>query len=411
MHWFQRRRRANLQRRIVNGQVDLAELGIIKRLTVPREMLDKLPLQLYSIDEKPASFPLRQGQDSREFLADLNPTRDDGEEKSPEISILPRRNSDSTDLRASTTSISTFPPRYLSASPNAMNNNSQKGAVIASIPLPPDSPTASKLSRFSQPTCAICLDDFVASQTTIRVLPCDHIFHPDCVDDFLLKSSSLCPMCKASVLPKGYCPTRVTNAMVRRERRLQIIRQARAERRRRQVATFGPEERSLPSSNLSATPRTPNRHRGRVVSPISIPVPSLRLFRAAHVPAGQRISSAPTPSTLEAHRERAAARPAPAALDEDNSVVPPYRTGANASTSEPRASEVRRTETFRHAQSRREWARQRALALMSRRGSVAQQQGDVATILGPVTEDDPEEERAPRRRIRRALTAVFPGFT
>ncbi|RMZ89963.1 hypothetical protein DV736_g2794, partial [Chaetothyriales sp. CBS 134916] len=71
---------------------------------------------------------------------------------------------------------------------------------------------------FTQPTCPICLDDFVHAETIVRQLPCRHIFHPECIDPFLRDNSSLCPMCKKSALPPGYCPVTVTNLMVRRER-------------------------------------------------------------------------------------------------------------------------------------------------------------------------------------------------
>lgn len=78
---------------------------------------------------------------------------------------------------------------------------------------------------FSQSTCPICLDDFVHNDTIVRELPCGHIFHPECIDPFLRDNSSLCPMCKKSSLPAGYCPVNVTNIMVRRER---LVRRMRA---------------------------------------------------------------------------------------------------------------------------------------------------------------------------------------
>jgi hypothetical protein len=78
---------------------------------------------------------------------------------------------------------------------------------------------------FYQPTCPICLDDFVPAETIVRELPCKHIFHPECIDPFLRANSSLCPMCKKSTLPAGYCPVQVTNIMVRRERLIRRMRQ------------------------------------------------------------------------------------------------------------------------------------------------------------------------------------------
>ncbi|KAH8836846.1 hypothetical protein MCOR27_011425 [Pyricularia oryzae] len=71
-------------------------------------------------------------------------------------------------------------------------------------------------SLSDQPECLICLQPYVDRETIIRELPCGHIFHPDCIDEFLSEFSSLCPLCKTCMLPKGYSP-RITNNMVRRE--------------------------------------------------------------------------------------------------------------------------------------------------------------------------------------------------
>ncbi|KAI1329686.1 hypothetical protein F5Y16DRAFT_79066 [Xylariaceae sp. FL0255] len=67
-----------------------------------------------------------------------------------------------------------------------------------------------------QPMCSICLEDFESNVSLIRELPCGHIFHPECIDEYLSELSSLCPCCKSSMLPLGHCPD-ITNSMVRRE--------------------------------------------------------------------------------------------------------------------------------------------------------------------------------------------------
>lgn len=41
--------------------------------------------------------------------------------------------------------------------------------------------------------CSVCTDDFVKGQD-IRVLPCDHKFHPECIDPWLLNVSGTCPL-------------------------------------------------------------------------------------------------------------------------------------------------------------------------------------------------------------------------
>jgi len=57
----------------------------------------------------------------------------------------------------------------------------------------------------------------------IRELVCGHIYHTECIDEFLSQVSSLCPLCKASMLPPGHCP-KITNSMVRRERAVRRLR-------------------------------------------------------------------------------------------------------------------------------------------------------------------------------------------
>jgi hypothetical protein len=74
-----------------------------------------------------------------------------------------------------------------------------------------------------QPNCHICLVTFEHRLSIIRELPCGHIYHPECIDEFLTENSSLCPMCKQCMLPRGYSP-KITNGMVRRERALRRLR-------------------------------------------------------------------------------------------------------------------------------------------------------------------------------------------
>jgi E3 ubiquitin-protein ligase RNF13 len=47
-------------------------------------------------------------------------------------------------------------------------------------------------------SCSICLEDF-KSGDNLRVLPCDHIFHPSCVDEWLQKWNRTCPLCKSTI--------------------------------------------------------------------------------------------------------------------------------------------------------------------------------------------------------------------
>ncbi|KAF2483740.1 hypothetical protein BDY17DRAFT_346275 [Neohortaea acidophila] len=186
LHLLQARRRNSLRRRVANGEVDLEALGI-KRLTVPQDILDEMPLYTYGSGE-PAK------QESTTAITTV-----------VEESVVPNK----------LDSPPSSPPTSPSVSP-APARRARRAK--------PHVPTT-----LQQPTCAICLDDFVAAHggtqgTIVRELPCQHIFHPECVDNFLRESSSLCPMCKKTALPTGYCPRNITNAMVRRERMVRRIR-------------------------------------------------------------------------------------------------------------------------------------------------------------------------------------------
>ncbi|KAK7984183.1 hypothetical protein PG990_012901 [Apiospora arundinis] len=161
MHYVQRRRRVSLRRRVMSGETDLEALGI-KRLQVPVEHIETFPLFTYSYD---APFP---------------------------------------------------PPESPPQSPDPIQrvfSQSSPSSVLTKINTRTD----------YQPTCLICLDHFESRVTIIRELPCGHIFHPECIDEFLGEISSLCPLCRTSMLPRGYCP-KITNSMARREMATQKLR-------------------------------------------------------------------------------------------------------------------------------------------------------------------------------------------
>lgn len=50
--------------------------------------------------------------------------------------------------------------------------------------------------------CSICTEDFNKGEE-VRVLPCNHKFHPDCVDPWLLNVSGTCPLCRIDLRPQG----------------------------------------------------------------------------------------------------------------------------------------------------------------------------------------------------------------
>lgn len=187
MHLAQARRRASLRRRVVSGEVNLEAMGI-KRLTVPIEEIHKFPLYTYHYEPVSPRTP----------ASPKSPT-------SPRSPRYPRSTRRSKSLSETSDAIATAPPP--TASEKEFN-----GPFIAS-----------SLATDYQPACVICLEPFTNRVTVIRELVCGHIYHTECIDEFLSEVSSLCPLCKASMLPPGHCP-KITNSMVRRERAVRRLR-------------------------------------------------------------------------------------------------------------------------------------------------------------------------------------------
>jgi hypothetical protein len=53
------------------------------------------------------------------------------------------------------------------------------------------------IASFVWQVCCICLARY-ADNDELRLLPCGHFFHKDCVDKWL-KINALCPLCKAEL--------------------------------------------------------------------------------------------------------------------------------------------------------------------------------------------------------------------
>lgn len=164
-------RRRNLRQRILNGEVNLELLGV-KRLTVPDEILEKIPVRVYTHGEQ-------------HFANEAGGAPDGGKNK-PWKAKLSKPGEDG-------------------------NKDIEMGPIH-------------NASGYFQTDCPICLEDFEDNVTQVRELPCKHIYHLDCIDPFLKTRSSLCPLCKKSTLPPAYFPPslRLTNATVRREREMRM---------------------------------------------------------------------------------------------------------------------------------------------------------------------------------------------
>ncbi|KAI1259252.1 hypothetical protein F5Y18DRAFT_433537 [Xylariaceae sp. FL1019] len=163
-------------------------------------------------------------------------------------------------LRVPLSHVRTFPLftyHYDPSSTSTIPKVAEDTGVYSSSQVP-----AKQIDRLDhQPTCLICLDDFESNETVIRELPCGHIYHPDCIDPFLSRMSSLCPSCKASMLPLGFSP-KITNSMARRELNTRKLRsnsrvlRGDIESRRRWVFSSGSRAAKDPSRTSAATELT-----------------------------------------------------------------------------------------------------------------------------------------------------------
>ncbi|KAL0935288.1 RING finger domain-containing protein [Colletotrichum truncatum] len=175
MHLVQRRRRISLRRRVLIGEVDLEAMGI-KRVTVPVDHVKSFPLFTYSFQPEMISTPS-----------------------------------------------TTRPPRSI-RSPRSQRTISESTITKSRARRSSMNSATSTVATNYQPQCHICLETYIDRDSIIRELPCGHIFHPECIDEFLSLNSSLCPICKRNMLPRNYCP-KITNGMVRRERALRRLRE------------------------------------------------------------------------------------------------------------------------------------------------------------------------------------------
>ncbi|KAI9820135.1 MAG: hypothetical protein M1832_003842 [Thelocarpon impressellum] len=331
MHWIQRRNRLALRRRVASGEVDLEALGI-KRVLVSRELLDEMPLFVY----------VAEAETDRQDDAPTTAHQEAGDADQQKKPVEPEEDAPAN-------------PGHKSFPAEPTGFPAPCGVVVPTY-VPPVDSLPRRILPYSQATCPICLEDFSSGRTIVRELPCKHIYHPECVDDFFLTSSSLCPLCKKSVLPSGHCPKEITNAMVRRERMIRRMRESvveeqdeavGAERRRREA--LPPPARPAWDAYRRLVRAWISRRNGRAEGDVEMFV---------------------TPPRV------------PSSADPEDQTAPAGQVPAQPSA-------------------RAEWARRRANAMLGR-SVTAEAAADGVAREGPSNEGVP--------RWRKAVKMVFPGF-
>ncbi|KAG9242788.1 hypothetical protein BJ878DRAFT_154254 [Calycina marina] len=170
----QRLQRSDLQQRMARGEVDLEALGI-KRSSIAQLFIDSLPLYIC------------QGAGWHDISKTV-----------PRVQPL-------------------APVSYLS---DEDSDDQATGASWKPSTITPPTIPESTLNISPELHCAICANAF-EREGLVRRLPCCHTFHAACIE-LSLQSSTMCPVCRISVLPYDYHP-KITNCLVRRERKFRKL--------------------------------------------------------------------------------------------------------------------------------------------------------------------------------------------
>ncbi|RPA72530.1 hypothetical protein BJ508DRAFT_367212 [Ascobolus immersus RN42] len=214
MHILQYRRRQEVIRALLEG--DAGSSSYPAGISLPKEVLKLFPITSYA--------EVAQEQETTAELAPLpSGSTDDGSSREASLDLSNRR-SPPPRITTSTGPVQYAPPspplpptpttlpakphfsqthHLRSASSTTTSSASSSSSLSHHHHIPPKPPLPPGPQNPHQPSCAICLDDFTAL-TLIRLLPCRHYFHPPCIDNFLLNSSCVCPVCKHNLLPSDY---------------------------------------------------------------------------------------------------------------------------------------------------------------------------------------------------------------
>ena len=107
-----------------------------------------------------------------------------------EVETLPTREYSGSDEEVESPPNSSLELRDKSGMPYEDEDDEREGRGLCTSLLP------SKPETFGHNSCSICLDEYEVGEH-IRVLPCQHTFHSDCIFPWLTERSPTCPLCKA----------------------------------------------------------------------------------------------------------------------------------------------------------------------------------------------------------------------
>ncbi|KAG4429936.1 hypothetical protein IFR05_014576 [Cadophora sp. M221] len=94
----------------------------------------------------------------------------------------------------------TITDRALEDSKGSPTKQEFQSTDLKSIPEVEPTPRTVARTHTNEKECSICISDF-SKDEEVRVLPCNHRFHPECIDPWLLNISGTCPICRYDLQP------------------------------------------------------------------------------------------------------------------------------------------------------------------------------------------------------------------
>jgi len=146
-----------------------------------RAILDTIPIVKFGEKEpaKPTDVELASTAAARNGIV-----ANDSSSRSEQVETEPHDTTRSTDATQTTTEKAVVPA--------AVEEHSE-GIAPAQPSTAVAGASSDSTSQDDNLGCSICTEDFEKGQD-LRVLPCDHKFHPECVDPWLLNVSGTCPL-------------------------------------------------------------------------------------------------------------------------------------------------------------------------------------------------------------------------